>query len=285
MLEAFVVACEQNGRSPVLIIDESNRAFTSEDADETKAILSKLTLLTKQDGRLTVIFGSSEHAEPYRLERLGFNSHDLADFVIAGEVPPADMRALLTTQWGCGPRLADALLNLYGGHIHNASRAVAGLAMDGPAFAFAANEALGPPVAVDACFDSLKTGTAVVGDVGSLPINVDRARLEAALRALAVDGFFPLKERLDPVAELLSFNNVAGVVALTATFEGVPGVLQPSVWDAHPDVEWALIPSNQSTRLQLAKYLVDMEAERRSDEEARRAEAEARNRWFPFRLW
>ena len=269
VLDAFVTTCERvnnslltgadvKGKFPVLIVDEANLALPSKDAEATIAVLHKLTTLTKQESRLSVVLASSEHAEPFRYADLPFNMASTT-VVVAGEVPPADMRALLTTQWRCGPHLAEALLSAYGGHILRASIAVGMLAADGDAFA--AGSALAAPQGMDACFDALDTGKGVV-DAKGTTVDIDGTRLEDALRALAVDGYFPLLKLADPLARLLSFHNVAGVVSREAGGRGVPGVLRPAAWSEHLEIAWLLIPTSQSARLQLALKLTGLDIQR-----------------------
>ena len=247
------------GKYPVLIIDEANLALPSDEAKTTRAVLSKLTTLTKQKSRLNVVLASSEHAEPFRIADLGFNMESVA-VVVAGEVPPADMRALLTTQWGCGPHLAEALLSVFGGHILRASRAVGMLAFSGDAFA--AEAALAAPHGMDACFTAVRTGKGFV-DATGVAVEIDSLQLEASLRALAVDGYWPFTQKADPLARLLSYNNVAGVVSREAGRLGVPGVLRRAVWDQHPNIDWVLIPTSQCARLQMARKLMGLDIERR----------------------
>ncbi len=71
-----------------------------------------------------MILSSSEYEFPFKLDRIDFSHRNLT---YAGEVPPADMFALLTTRWGMGEHLATAFLNFYGGHVFDAYKAVSKL--------------------------------------------------------------------------------------------------------------------------------------------------------------
>ena len=116
-LEAFVKAAQNRNEYPILIIDEANLAF-SPDVPKNKPILDKLVQLTKQQREMMTLFTSSEHAYPYKLDRIGFNQADLKKVIYAGEIPPKEMRELLVSRLGMGDRLADGFLSAFGGHIY-----------------------------------------------------------------------------------------------------------------------------------------------------------------------
>ena len=117
VLEAFVKAAQNRNEYPILIIDEANLAF-SPDVSKNKPILDKLVQLTKQQREMMTLFTSSEHAYPYKLDRIGFNQADLKKVIYAGEIPPKEMRELLVSRLGMGDRLADGFLSAFGGHIY-----------------------------------------------------------------------------------------------------------------------------------------------------------------------
>jgi hypothetical protein len=118
--------CAARGLFPVLVIDEANVALPSPrppkapgdtrpepplTPDEarvrkrTLAALGLLTLLSKESKRLNVLLAASEHAEPFRLAELGYSTAHMTKVVVASEVPPAEMRAMLVDKWRCGPAL------------------------------------------------------------------------------------------------------------------------------------------------------------------------------------
>ena len=117
VLDAFVKAAQNRNEYPILIIDEANLAF-SPDVSKNKPILNKLVQLTKQQRDMMTLFTSSEHAYPYKLDRIGFNQADLTNVIYAGEIPPKEMRELLVSRLGMGDRLADGFLSAFGGHIY-----------------------------------------------------------------------------------------------------------------------------------------------------------------------
>jgi hypothetical protein len=112
-----VKATQNRNEYPSLIIDEANLAF-SPDVPKNKPILDKLVQLTKQQREMMTLFTSSEHAYPYKLDRIGFNQADLKNVIYAGEISPKEMRELLVSRLGMGDRLADGFLSAFGGHIY-----------------------------------------------------------------------------------------------------------------------------------------------------------------------
>ena len=192
---------------------------------------------------MNVLLAASEHAEPFRLSELGFNTEHMTKVVVACEVPPADMRALLSSRWGCGPALAEGLMALYGGHVYRTHLALGDLAREGAAF-----EAIGgaSPAAIDgvaACLAAARSGEAPM------------AGLEAMLRSLATHGHVALLSRSDPRARLVSMHNVGGVVSRGASAPGVPH----EAWQSGARV--TLVAASHSTRLLLALELSSTESE------------------------
>ena len=78
----------------------------------------------------------------------------------------------------------------------------------------------------------------------------DSERMRATLKLLAETGFAPLQARNDPVARVISENDVGGVVAMSALVIG----LNSNVWSKHGCV-FGLVPSKQSIRLVIAQRL------------------------------
>ena len=73
--------------------------------------------------------------------------------------------------------------------------------------------------------------------------------LEDVLRELAERGFAAIPGRDDPRAEIVSENNVGGVVPRGASAPGLP----PAAWDTGSD--FVLAASSQSMRLFIARKL------------------------------
>ena len=141
---------------------------------------------------------SSEHAFPFRLEdpRLSFNTEDFNAIIYAGEVPPGDMYKLLTTRWGVEPNLAVALIDLYGGHVYDVYEVLIQLYFEKES-AYLLDARLNNNV--QKCLN---------WEGGALE---DKNRMRDALRHLATTGFFSFENPDDPLATVLSENNVGGV--------------------------------------------------------------------------
>ena len=81
--------------------------------------------------------------------------------------------------------------------------------------------------------------------------DVDKGALVSTLKVLSETGFSPLTDANDPLAEVISRNNVGGVVEKSSLNVGLP----KNVWDDGCD--FGLVPTSQSMRLLIAKYLCD----------------------------
>ena len=182
--------------------------------------------------QINVILVSSEHVFPFRLAdpKLGFNLEDITEFLFAGEVPPNEMYKLLTQEWKLSENLSLVLISLYGGHIYNIYKALMRLRkMKSRFYPFDADLTSN----IDRCFD----------------YEINKEQLIKYLKQLSENGFTPLKKQNDAVAEVLSKHNVAGVVKSASLNIGLPD----SVWS--DGCEYGLVPTSQSTRLLIAKYL------------------------------
>ena len=187
--------------------------------------------------QLNVILVSSEHSFPFRLTdpRLGFNLDNFNGYIYAGEVSPKDMYELLTEKWGVESNLAVALIDHYGGHIYDVYLALTRLFYDKEGFKLMDSNLSDE---VDLC---LKWKGESEGD---------RDRMRDALRQLATTGFYPIEERTDPVARVISENNVGGVVKLSSKIIG----LRPDVWKS-TKLKNGIVPSKQAMRLAIAEVL------------------------------
>jgi hypothetical protein len=257
VLESYISACQRQNLFPVLVIDEANLALPSPQPFKlpgdprpeppltpegervrlrTVATLHLLTQLSKESKRLNVLLAASEHAEPFRLATLGYSTSHMTTVLVASEVPPADMRAMLVDKWRCGPRLAEGLLAVYGGHVLRAKNALGFLARDKAGFD--AVSAFSPDAldGVIACRKAARSGAPAM------------AGFEGMLRELAERGFVALDDRTDPRAVVASFYNVGGVVLKSSFAPGVP----PAAWGKRKVV---LAASSQCMRLLLADEL------------------------------
>jgi hypothetical protein len=235
MLSKVVELAEAQGVYICLVIDEANLALPAPPSasasglnaqqqqqplppDErrtladTRLLLERLVQLTKQSNRMNALIVTSEYSFPYRLQRDNFfNTSNLTRTLFAGEVPPADMRALLRA-WGLGQRLCDVFLAFYGGHVHLAAQALAELATQLDEFNC---ESVAPELAsydISVCLRSREAEP-----------------MATMLRALAERGFAPVQNATDDAcAQMLSKANLGGFVRTSATVVGLPEELRRS---------------------------------------------------------
>ena len=182
--------------------------------------------------QLNVILTSSEHVFPYSLvdKKLGFNILNLTGFIFAGEVPPDKVYELLTERWGVGQNLAATLIDHFGGHLYDIHEKLKELNTKRGVFR-AGKQSQADSVRM--CLD----------------FNGDKKRMRFLLTQIAEKGFAPIITITDPLAGIISENNVGGLVRFeSATVIGLPD----AVWEKH---EIGLIPSKQSIRLVIAKVL------------------------------
>ena len=171
---------------PVFLFDEANSLLTS------KPVLEYLVKCTKETHEATVLLASSEYSFPFRLKQLGFNLNNVTTTIFAGEVPPLDMLDLLQNKWGMGSNLAEAFVNVYGGHIQLASFGVSDLALNREDFM--PRHALPVDVyeGIVQCIEAENSGRPEMNGIVDI------------LRMLAVRGFVPLLKASDLRAEFIS---------------------------------------------------------------------------------
>lgn len=183
-----------------------------------------------------MLLAASEYAEPFRLAQLGFKTEHMTETVIACEVPPAEMLALLRREWGCGPELAAGLAAVYGGNVWRTSLALGKLSREKAGFRALSAFAPGATDGVAECVSAARGGTGMAG-------------LEDMLRSIADRGYAAIPQRSDPRAEIVSAHNVGGVVSASASSPGIP----PEAWDGGAHA--LLVASSQCMRLLLAEML------------------------------
>ena len=181
---------------------------------------------------------SSEHAFPYRLRdpKLNFNLDNFNGYIYAGEVPPKEMYDLLTVKWGVESNVALALINIYGGHIYDMKEALSRLHLEKEKFDYFFDSNLSSNV--QECLD------------WRFEKEEDNVRMRETLRKLAVTGFVLLEKIDDPVAKVISANNVGGVVKKSGIVVG----LNRQVWQG-TESKYGIVPSKQSMRLVIAEML------------------------------
>jgi hypothetical protein len=234
---------EGAGRLTV-VIDEANLAFNRDKLkDWTQAChaVEALVALSKQDKLVNVIFACSEYALPYLMNKnMMFNLNNLDEINYFGEIPPNDMFELLTTKWDVKENLALALVDTYGGHIKNVTRAVTKLALNPlPEGSFMVNTAYGASI------------HDVVPCLRWAVNNQQEKKMHIALTALARDGYFKVNDFSDPIAEVISQHNVGGFVTSGGFAVGIP----KEVWEEE-DCEWICVPSTQAMRVIIAHKIL-----------------------------
>jgi hypothetical protein len=185
-----------------------------------------------------VILVSSEHAFPYRLRdpKVDFNLDNFNGYIYAGEVPPKEMYDLLTVKWGVESNVAVTLINIYGGHIYDIKEALSRLYLERESF--------------DYLFDSNLTSNVQQCLDWRFEKEEDNVRMRETLRQLAVTGFVLLEKINDPIAKVISLNNVGGVVKKSGIVIG----LNRQVWQG-TKIKYGIVPSKQSMRLVIAESL------------------------------
>jgi hypothetical protein len=156
---------------------------------------------------------------------------DLTGFIFPGEVPPDKMYELLTTRWGVGHNLAVALIDLYGGHMYDLLTKLEELNRIGDSFI--------PGSTMQA-----------IDVVRCLDFDGDKRHMRELLTQIAEKGFAPISDKEDCEAEVISKNNVGGLVQPgSAKIIGLPH----DVWVGEGTL--GLIPSTQALRLEIAEVL------------------------------
>ena len=253
MLSSVAELAEAQGLYMCLVVDEANLAFPTPPSQhpgavptppsperekllrDTQLLLERLVLLTKQSRTINALIVSSEYGYSFRLRHDNFfNTTNLTASIFAGEVPPADMRRLLTDSWGLGPRLADVFLAHFGGHVHMASQALPVLAVKLDAFRC---EAVAPDGAVGA----------IVAALGSSSSAEGRGKA-ALLRSAAQCGFARVQQEGDASAQALARANLGGLLTSQGQVVGVPDSVRG-------DANFGFVPSSHFLRNLVAREL------------------------------
>ena len=102
-----------------IIFDEANEYFIP----ESLPLLYCLTSLTKQDRNLSVIMATADYGFPFTLDKIGYNRNHISKLLVLSDVSPSDTLRLMSS-WGVRSSLAYLLVEVYGGHILQISRAL-----------------------------------------------------------------------------------------------------------------------------------------------------------------
>ena len=162
---------------------------------------------------------------------------DIESYIYASEISPSATFDLLTSQWMLGPRLSAALIARYGGHIYNLRKAL---------YQLQRGEYRGN---IDALFSS--NVMKCIDWAAKNPKSKDK--MWKTLEQLAVEGFVATAGAVfnDPVEEVISLNNVGGVVRLKGLVPGLSRDLTRNSLSA----KTGLVPSIQEMRLAIADVL------------------------------
>jgi hypothetical protein len=205
-----------------IIFDEANEFFSA----ESLPLLKCLTSLTKQDRKLSVIMATSDYGFPFTLDKIGYNRNHILKSLVLSDVSPSDTLRLLSS-WGVRQSLAYLLVEVYGGHLLQISRAL---------------------VVLHRYKENAKINRSFIGGLSdqiiaciseSKKIGVDR-QIMIDLDTLMRTGFFAC-EFDDPLAALITKHNIAGFVGEQAV---VPG-LSEEVRRDRP----GLVPTSQMIRI------------------------------------
>jgi hypothetical protein len=168
---------------------------------------------------------------------------DVDTRIFAGEIPPKEMWKLLVsatyeegnnkgkTMIGMGPHLAELCLAAYGGHIWIVRQAIRGLSLG--------QDSVTPSL----YFPDLNP------EINQCLDDTDKSR--PLLEAMAKYGIAPTKARKNEAAELISKENIGGLITIRAACVGI----SVSKWNG-ARYTTALIPSSQSVRLIIAEVLL-----------------------------
>ena len=169
---------------------------------------------------------TSDYGFPFTLDKIGYNRNHILKSLILGDVSPSDTLRLLSS-WGVRPSLAYLLVEVYGGHILQISRALQVLhrKKDKARIKESFIEGLGDQLI--ACINESK-GEKI------------HKKVMKALHILMRTGFFAC-DFDDPVADLITKHNIAGFIGDRAV---APGLSDHARGD-----QPGLIPSSQMIRI------------------------------------
>lgn len=234
-LAGIVKIAKEQGSHLALVIDEVNLALPGEGENPhadpryplVKKFLAMLVSSTKEKNEASALLVTSEHGYPFRLKALGFNTGDIEKTIVAGEVPPGEMRQLLREKWRLGPAVTDLLMAHYGGHIMLCKNALVSL-----------HELKGS-------FQPFGLGLLKAINAGVRKTSrLSDDNMVDTLRRLQRDGYAIIPEMEVPYAKAISLNNVGGVAFVAPDVIG----LHPDVLKEHAD-ECAIFSTCHTARL------------------------------------
>lgn len=220
----FILELMTNLQSPIegIIFDEANKYFIK----NSLPLLDVLTFLTKQKRQLAVIMATSDYGFPFALENIGYNTFHISKSLVLSDISPYDTLRLLSS-WGVRPNLAYLLVEIYGGHVLQISRALIDLHIKKENAKINTYFISGLKNRLAVCIKESK-------DAGICE------KVITALDTLMSLGFFACNFN-DPVAELLTKCNIAGFIGSESIVPGLSTTLRRT--------ETGLVPSVQMIRI------------------------------------
>ena len=221
---SFILQLMSSLDTPIegIIFDEANKYFTA----ESLPLLDCLTALTKQNRKLAVVMATSDYGFTFSLNKIGYNRNHISQSLVLSDVSPGDMLRLLSS-WGVRPSLAYLLVEIYGGHILQISRALVDLhhKKDKAGINMSFISGLSSQFAV--CIkESIETGI--------------EEKVTEALNTLMRTGFFAC-DFTDSVAALLIKFNIAGFIEKQSEVPGLSKMVRGE--------RSGLVPSTQMIRV------------------------------------
>ena len=169
-------------------------------------------------------------------KRLLYNINDIQLFIHSNELSPKNIYKLLIEIWKIKHNLSIALISIYGGNIHNIYNVLLK-------------------------FNKLKTKFIPINSNFKLNVQncldsneINISKMKIMLEKLAINGFVALTKRNDPIAIVMSDNNVCDIITNESTNIG----FNESLWNEAID-GYGIVPTSQSMRLAIAFVLCNLE--------------------------
>lgn len=232
----------RNTDHSVLILDEANAflrcAGDKAAMERAKELFDAVVWNTKQNNRMSVLMVSSDEGLPYHLADLNMNPHHISKTLVISEPSPRECLDLLQEKFGIGEHLSHALLDCYGGNLHQICLLLKALPSAYEREEYEINVFMGPASDVS---NALAVWLADTGDL---------TEIVAVLEELARTGFVPVSNFNSKLARLLTKLNICAYLTRDAVEHQVPKKLRAK--------RAGLIPSSQLLRVLIANELVQI---------------------------
>ena len=206
------------GNTTCIVVDEANQALPmANNLESAQRALQYFVMLTKETSIASVVLITSNLGYPFRLRACGMDLLDIANIIIANEVPKKEMVELMVNGWNMSIDLAEEFFTYCGGDVHLCCRGVKQLHARGDDF---------DPFAVLQC--------------PGLPSCAADPDAKKHLQNLAKKGWSPVYEvEADKAAKLIAEKNVGGVIPEYAKAFDLP----EGIWEGQH--KYALVPSGR----------------------------------------